>query len=102
MICTDMLEAWGARVTAVRDGREAVDACAAEQFDLVLLDRYMDDMDGLTAAGHVRQLCPAAMILLLTTPAPAQAAGFDAILEKPLSIDTLTKAIQNQELSITH
>jgi signal transduction histidine kinase/CheY-like chemotaxis protein len=49
-----VLEAAGHDVTLVADGREAVDAANAKDFDLILMDISMPDMDGLAATDSIR------------------------------------------------
>jgi two-component system response regulator MprA len=53
-------------VTAVRTGAEAVEVCAHEYPDLVLLDVMMPDMDGLTACRTLRSRNAELPILMLT------------------------------------
>src|SRR3954470_9278293 len=49
-----LLERRSASVTVVENGRDAVDAWATGQFDLILMDIQMPEMDGLTATLHIR------------------------------------------------
>jgi CheY-like chemotaxis protein len=50
----ELLETAGHRVTAAVTGGEAVRACAAHTFDLVLLDLILPDLDGLSVAEAIR------------------------------------------------
>lgn len=45
----------GYSVKAVSNGKDALDACKLEKFDLLLLDIAMPDMDGYTVAENLRQ-----------------------------------------------
>ena len=56
----------GFDVVATRTGVEAIDACAKELPNLVILDVMMPDMDGLTACRQLRFQHPALPILMLT------------------------------------
>jgi signal transduction histidine kinase len=86
-LLVEVLQRLGHRVTAVANGREALDALAASPFDLVLMDIQMPIMDGAAAARAIRALpAPAAstpVIALTADVLPESrarygAAGFDA------------------------
>ncbi|MGH7526594.1 MAG: response regulator, partial [Gemmatimonadales bacterium] len=49
-----LLQRWGYSVVAVSNGRQAVDACAAGGFDLILMDVQMPVLDGLAATAELR------------------------------------------------
>jgi len=50
-----MIQKRGHQVVAVKTGREAIEALDKEQFDVVLMDVSMPDMDGLEATALLRQ-----------------------------------------------
>ena len=50
----ELLETAGHRVTTAVTGRDALRACAARKFDLVLLDLILPDLDGLSVAEALR------------------------------------------------
>ena len=100
-ILTEMLSRLGASVVAVGDGLEAVEAVAADRFDVVLLDLSMPVMNGRDAAVEIRQRlaadrCPA--ILALTADAATDfsilaRSGFSGQVLKPATSADLRMAI---------
>ena len=54
MLATKLLEKRGYQVTVVGDGLKAVRAFESGEFDLILMDVQMPEMDGLAAAGAIR------------------------------------------------
>ena len=91
-----------ADLVCVENGQEAVDAFAAGDFDLILMDMQMPVMDGLTAVRRIRQLerpgnhVPMIMLTANALPEHVQAsaaAGADLHLEKPITAAALFAAI---------
>lgn len=82
-------------VTAVNDGRAALDALTNSRFDLAVLDVMMPFADGLTVCREARHRGVATPILLLTARVEVgdRVAGLDAgaddYLVKPFVIDEL-------------
>ncbi len=90
------LEEFGCSVRVAENGREAVDAHAAQGFDLILMDAQMPDLDGLSATRMIREREAAQdltriPIIAVTANAFAEdrarclEAGMDDYLSKPYS-----------------
>ena len=99
-----ILTAAGAAVTSVEDGAQALEACAAQPFDVILMDLQMPRMDGLTAIRLIRAQEAAAgaartPIVVLSANVMAEhvsasaAAGADDHLGKPFSAEALVQAV---------
>jgi signal transduction histidine kinase/DNA-binding response OmpR family regulator len=100
---TTMLNQLGCNVTTARSGREAVQQAAARQFDLILMDMQMPEMDGLEASRQIRAVAgpnQAKPILALTANAfvedaqRCRAAGMNEHLTKPIRRHVLEAALQ--------
>jgi DNA-binding NtrC family response regulator len=82
----------GFRVTAVRTGREALEAAGAERFDAILSDVYMPDGGGLELVEALRANSPNLPIILMTaqgslqTAVDAVARGASDFIGKPFEI----------------
>ena len=101
-VLTRLLERSGLTVTAVENGRQAVEAVADTDFDMVLLDINMPEMDGLEATRTIRAMPPEQAnvpIVAVTsevtesTLADMRRAGFNGCLEKPVRRDALFDTI---------
>jgi signal transduction histidine kinase/ActR/RegA family two-component response regulator len=80
----------GVALRVVRDGAQALEAARREQFDLVVLDLNLPDIDGLNLltelkrGGHVGAAALLTADALPATAQRARAAGFDAVWTKPM------------------
>jgi two-component system, sensor histidine kinase and response regulator len=99
-----LLENWGCAVTAVGNGRAAVNVCAERRFDLVLMDVQMPEMDGLTATRLIRsekRTGPPLPIIAMTAHAMkgdrerCLEAGMDGYISKPIGAEKLYQTMQH-------
>jgi len=101
-IARSFVQAGGHEATVAEGGAEAVAAVASTDFDVVLMDVRMPQMDGLEATRHIRALRGSrgqVPIVALTAQAftdqveACRAAGMDSHLAKPFEMDTLLAAV---------
>ncbi len=100
-----IMESWGFTVDVVSNGREAVDRIQENNYDLVLMDIQMPEMDGIEATRAIRQLSDpvkaAIPIVALTANAlkgdseKYLAAGMNDFLPKPFNEQRLFIVISN-------
>ncbi|MBO6850600.1 MAG: response regulator, partial [Marinobacter sp.] len=94
-----MLRRRGLEVVAVTSGDEAVRAALSESVDLVLMDRHMPGLDGVEATRLLRQTGFRRPIVAFTAGdqqeiEALQAAGCDAVLNKPMDTDHLLALLE--------
>ena len=89
---TILLGTAGYHVTVAENGHQAVDALRSEDFDVVLMDIQMPELDGIQATRQIRALpAPKSQILIIAMTAHAMngareeylAAGMDDYVSKP-------------------
>ena len=98
-----LLEGAGHVVTVTNNGRDAVDRVKSGQFDLVLMDVQMPEMDGLEATTRIRewekQTGAHMAIVAMTAHALTEdrerclAAGMDGYIAKPIRPEELFRAV---------
>ncbi|HEX5230558.1 MAG TPA: response regulator [Bryobacteraceae bacterium] len=99
-----LLEKHGHTVVLAANGREVLDALVRDQFELILMDVQMPEMDGLEATRAIRQQERRTMshvpIVAITAHAmqgdreKCIAAGVDAYLTKPIQPANLLEMVQ--------
>ncbi|NJN18923.1 MAG: response regulator [Oscillochloris sp.] len=96
-----LLEHIGHNVTLCSDGRTALDAYQTNEFDMVLTDLSMPQMNGIELLRALRDHAPDARVLVFTGQAleaqirEALASGALAILRKPFELEEVLKAIRS-------
>jgi PAS domain S-box-containing protein len=95
-----MLTRMGCKVTAARDGLEAVKLTSQKPFDLVLMDIFMPRMSGYEASRAMRAAGYKGPIIAVTAGAlkdersKCLEAGMDGILVKPFKKQDLARALE--------
>ncbi len=101
-IAGSFLRAAGHKATCVEGGAEAIEAVATTDFDVVLMDVRMPEMDGLEATRRIRKLAGSrgkVPIVALTAQAftdqiaECRKAGMDSHLAKPFDPETLVAVV---------
>jgi CheY-like chemotaxis protein len=100
-----LLEKQGHRVVIAGNGREALSALETENFDLVLMDVQMPEMDGYEATIRIREgeLGTSLHQLIIAITAHAMqrdlekclSAGMDAYVSKPIRADRLFQVMDS-------
>jgi signal transduction histidine kinase len=86
-------------VTLAENGRDALEKFKAGEFDVVLTDRAMPEMNGDELAAEIRKLSPAQPVVLLTgfgdlmASAGEKPAGVDLVVGKPFNLTSLRNAL---------
>jgi signal transduction histidine kinase/ActR/RegA family two-component response regulator len=98
-----LLSKFGIDVTPCASGAEALDLCAMQKFDAILMDIVMPDMDGIETLAHLRAdssgLNGTTPVIALTAKLSADdlsaysAAGFDGVAGKPINVRELIGAV---------
>jgi signal transduction histidine kinase/ligand-binding sensor domain-containing protein/CheY-like chemotaxis protein len=106
MLAQRLLERWGHHVVVAETGRKAVEAHAREEFDVILMDVQMPEMNGFEATDAIRATESAGRrvpIIAMTAHAMkgdrerCLAAGMDDYISKPIAaaafFDVLERAV---------
>lgn len=101
MVASEMLKKWGAQVHLAENGKEAVDACVTERYDMVLMDLQMPEMDGFEATAKILEALgnAAPPIVAVTASASEQDrmdilnAGMCEHVIKPFKKETLIRIL---------
>ena len=104
MVATEVLSTLGHTVEAVDNGLQALDALRQKDYDLVLMDCQMPEMDGYTATREIRSyasgvLDPTIPIIAMTAHAMSGdkekclECGMNDYISKPIQIEQLTASL---------
>jgi GAF domain-containing protein/CheY-like chemotaxis protein len=92
----------GYEAVVANDGQQAIDALAENEFDAVLMDVQMPELDGLEATRRIRKRWPDRRLRIVAMTANAMAgdretylaAGMDDYISKPIRPAELTAALE--------
>ncbi|KAB0488446.1 Signal transduction histidine kinase [Pseudomonas reinekei] len=107
-VVSGLLQRDGHRVWLAEESEQALLQCAAQAFDLILLDVHLPGMSGVALCKRLRSLegpnRTARIFALTASVQPALVrgyldAGMDGVLAKPLKLDQLRKALSEQPLT---
>jgi PAS domain S-box-containing protein len=97
-VLVEMLKRLGYRADAVADGKEVIEALERQDYDLVLMDIKMPEMDGITATQVIRKLLPEKGPKIVAITAFALHGDREKCLEAGMD-DYISKPIQLKELA---
>src|SRR3954466_9954311 len=98
---TGALKDEGYRVSVSASGKEALGAIRAERPDVVVLDIWMPEMDGLETLKQIKAEWPDQAVIMMSghgnieTAVKTTKLGAFVFVEKPLSLERLLVLLQN-------
>ena len=98
---SSILQDEGYEVTVAKNGTEAVRVYTMDPPDLMLLDIWMPEMDGMETLRRVRELVPTAQVMMMSghgsieTAVKAIKLGAYDYIEKPLSLENVTLRVKH-------
>ncbi|MGN0483894.1 MAG: sigma-54-dependent transcriptional regulator [Lachnospiraceae bacterium] len=99
MFCTGLSKC-GFSVMAVSSVQDLLHQCSIKDYDLLLLDLYLDKEDQTEQVLYLKKLCPELYIIVLSDEPNVSSAvrvmknGADDFIEKPCDFDALIKKIR--------
>jgi len=104
-----ILESFGIDVITAENGKEAVSAVQEQQFDLILMDVHMPEMDGLEATHQIRHVLKQELPIIALTALSYDRektrcleSGMNSYLTKPIIKENLAKELAKWLPSTSH
>ncbi|MCW5963747.1 MAG: transporter substrate-binding domain-containing protein [Bryobacterales bacterium] len=103
LVLMSMLRSLGVESDGVSDGYQALSSCERVEYDFVILDHHMPNLDGVSAARVLRSCddwrCTAPIVAssaanLSLNEKRYRDAGIDAVLPKPFTLDELRATLK--------
>lgn len=86
----------GHETAEAKNGREAVEACKKESFDIIIMDIMMPELDGFSAVKEIRQISDVPVIML-----SARGEEYDKVLGFEIGIDDyVVKPFSSKEIML--
>jgi signal transduction histidine kinase/ActR/RegA family two-component response regulator len=99
MVTQRFLEKWNTKVFKAKNGLEALDLFREQEFDILLIDLEMPEMDGYILLSEIRKINPAIPALAFTAAVfenmkyTLRAHGFNDYLQKPFRPEDLHRKL---------
>lgn len=96
-----ILEDEGFRVDAVESGERCLEVVREKEYDLILLDVWLKEMDGLAVLAHLKEENYPALVVMISGHATIETAvtatrlGAWDFIEKPLSLEKTVLVVNN-------
>ncbi|MFH1367678.1 MAG: response regulator [Elusimicrobiota bacterium] len=100
-LLTDILTSKGFRVVSAKTGAEAIDLAERNDFDVIILDIRLPDMDGISVLEKIKEFKPASSIITVTGYCLDElienivSKGAYTCLLKPFDVELLLREINN-------
>jgi CheY-like chemotaxis protein len=93
-----VLEIFGYTIDIAENGKQAIEMMLEKQYDLILMDVMMPDVDGLEATRKIREIIPESMQpVIIAVTANALKGDRELCLDAGMN-DYISKPINTQEL----
>ena len=99
-ILTGLLKKFGIKTQSVSSGKEAIEAVAAYQYDIILMDWNMPDLDGITSAKIIKQHNDIQIIIISAykddeIAKEAKSVGVEYFIQKPIDPSILNDTLSD-------